>query len=193
MGKNIITSKETSYIQIQVRAILTRQSEHHKLVGTLAMLWGNEDFDMSPSSKYFGIEQVYTYGRRTYRMKVDVPMCEQHYQAASFKNAAEKLVEKHIAIGCGVLAGIAAMIVLILRWVGDNSLVLKLFMGSIMGFGAFAMVWWVISSFIAPVFATRESKEARNSVKITLHSPITQVTRLKFANEQLAEMLQKAM
>jgi len=31
-----------------VRAILTRQSEHHKLVGTLAMLWGNEDFDMSP-------------------------------------------------------------------------------------------------------------------------------------------------
>ncbi|MDX1377998.1 MAG: hypothetical protein R3307_04045 [Anaerolineales bacterium] len=27
------------------RAILTPQSEHLKLVGTLAMLWGNEDFD----------------------------------------------------------------------------------------------------------------------------------------------------
>jgi len=148
---------------------------------------------MSPSSKYFGIEQVYTYGRKTYRMKVDVPMCEQHYQAASFKSTVEKVVEKFVALGCGALAGVAAMIVLILRWVGDNSLILKLFMGSIMGFGAFVMVWWVISSFVAPLFATRESKEARNAVKITLHSPITQVTRLEFANEQLAEMLQKAM
>jgi len=30
------------------RAILTPQSEHLKLVGTLAMLWGNKDFDMPP-------------------------------------------------------------------------------------------------------------------------------------------------
>jgi len=30
------------------RAILTPQSEHLKLVGTLAMLWGNENFDMPP-------------------------------------------------------------------------------------------------------------------------------------------------
>ena len=85
------------------------------------------------------------------------------------------------------------MIVLILRWVGDNSLILKLFIGAIMGFGVFVMVWWVISAFIAPIFAKRESKEARNAVKITRHSPIDQITRLEFANEQLAEMLQKAM
>lgn len=30
------------------RPILTPQSEHLKLVGTLAMLWGNEDFDTPP-------------------------------------------------------------------------------------------------------------------------------------------------
>ena len=30
------------------RAIVTPQSEHLKLVGTLAMLWGNEDFDPPP-------------------------------------------------------------------------------------------------------------------------------------------------
>ena len=146
---------------------------------------------MSPSTKYYGVEQVYTVGQKTYRMKVDVPMCERHYQAASFKSMAEKIVEKFLALGCGALAGLAAMIVLILRWVGDNSLILKLFIGSIMGFGVFAMVWWVISSFIAPVFATSDSKQARNAVKITLHSPISQVTRLEFTNEQLAEMLQK--
>lgn len=145
---------------------------------------------MSPSSKYFGIEQVYTYGNKTYRMKVDVPMCEQHYQAASFKSSIEKFVEKLVAVGGGILAGIAAMIVLILRWVGDNSLILKLFIGAIIGFGVFVMVWWVVSAFIAPLFATRESKEARNAVKITRHSPIDQITRLEFANEQLAEMIQ---
>jgi len=148
---------------------------------------------MSPSSKYFVIEQVYTYGRKTYRMKVDVPMCERHYQAASFKSAMEKFVGKIVAIGGGVLAGIVAMIVLILRWVGDDGLIIKLFIGSIMGFGAFAIAWWVISSFIAPLFATSESKDARNAVKITRHSPFDQVTRLEFSNEQLAEMLQKAM
>lgn len=30
------------------RQIVTPQSEHLKLVGTLAMLWGNEDFDLPP-------------------------------------------------------------------------------------------------------------------------------------------------
>jgi len=30
------------------RAIVTPQSEHLKLVGTLAMLWGNQDFDFPP-------------------------------------------------------------------------------------------------------------------------------------------------
>lgn len=30
------------------RPIITPQSEHLKLVGTLAMLWGNDDFDMPP-------------------------------------------------------------------------------------------------------------------------------------------------
>lgn len=30
------------------RAIVTPQSEHLKLVGTLALLWGNEDFDLPP-------------------------------------------------------------------------------------------------------------------------------------------------
>lgn len=33
------------------RAILTPQSEHLKLVGTLAMLWGNDDFDLPPIEK----------------------------------------------------------------------------------------------------------------------------------------------
>jgi len=30
------------------RPIVTPQSEHLKLVGTLAMFWGNDDFDLPP-------------------------------------------------------------------------------------------------------------------------------------------------
>ncbi len=147
---------------------------------------------MSPSSKLFGVEQVYTYGRKSYTLKVNVPMCEKHYAAASFKGTAEKLVGNIFAVVGGILAGIAAMILLILRWVGDDSILLKLFIGGIVGFGIFAMVWWIINAFLAPLFAERESKEARNAVKITLYSPGEQIARMEFANEQLAEILQKA-
>lgn len=146
---------------------------------------------MSPSSKLFGVEQVYTYGNKSYTLKVDVPMCERHYAAASFKSTAEKLVGIIFAVGGGILAGIAAMIILILRWQGDASILLKLFIGGIVGFGVFVMVWWIIYAFLAPLFAERESKEARNAVKILLYSPGEQIARLEFANEQLAEILQK--
>ena len=37
------------------RPIVTPQSEHLKLVGTLAMLWGNEDFDSPPIERNFMI------------------------------------------------------------------------------------------------------------------------------------------
>ena len=146
---------------------------------------------MSPSSKLFGVEQVYTYGNNSYTLQVNVPMCEKHYEAASFKSTAEKLVGNIFAAGGGILAGIAAMIILIFRWQGDESIILKLFIGGIVGFGVFVMVWWIIYAFLAPLFSERESKEARNAVKILLYSPGEQIARLEFANEQLAEILQK--
>ena len=91
----------------------------------------------------------------------------------------------------GILAEIVAMIILILRWVGDGSLILKLFVGGIVGFGIFVLVWWIIHSFVAPRFAVRKSKEARNAVKITQIWPREQFARLKFENEQWVEMMQK--
>jgi len=145
---------------------------------------------MSPASKHFGVEQIYTYGRKSYTVKVHVPMCEAHYAAASFKGTAEKLVGSLAVIG-GIIAGIVAMIILILRWIGDGSLILKLFVGGIVGFGIFVLVWWIIDSFVAPRFAARESKEARNAVKITQIWPREQFARLKFENEQWVEMMQK--
>jgi hypothetical protein len=40
--------KEFSVFKSKRRPIVTPQSEHLKLVGTLAMLWGNEDLDFPP-------------------------------------------------------------------------------------------------------------------------------------------------
>jgi hypothetical protein len=45
------------------RPILTPQSEHLKLVGTLAMLWGNNDFDFPPIDRESMIAGVGTHDR----------------------------------------------------------------------------------------------------------------------------------
>ena len=85
------------------------------------------------------------------------------------------------------------MIILIMRWVptGNDSMILKLFIGSIVGFGVFIMVWALFAFWLAPMFAVRESKEARNAVRIVLVSPHAEILRLEFMNEQLAEIVQK--
>ena len=78
-------------------------------------------------------------------------------------------------------------------WVptGNDSLFLKLFIGGIVGFGAFIMVWAMFEFWLAPMFATMVSKEARSAVRIVLVSPHAKTLRLEFMNEQLAEIVQK--
>ena len=53
------------------------------------------------------------------------------------------------------------------------------------------MVWAVVALWLAPMFADRESKEARGAVRIVQVSPRAEVLRLEFMNEQLAEIVQK--
>ena len=145
---------------------------------------------LSPASKTHPIQQVFTYGRRSHTITVDVPMCEIHYQKASFKSPMEKAFGC-LGIAAGVLAGLLAVIVLFLRWVGDNSLVTKLFVAAIVGFGMFILVWWIIAVQIAPLFAVPESKEARNAVRITRYVPGEQSVQLEFRNEQAADLVQQ--
>jgi hypothetical protein len=93
----------------------------------------------------------------------------------------------------GILVGLFAAVILMLRWqgAGADNIILKLFAGGIFGFGIFLIVWAVIALSVAPLFAEPESKEARNSVRITHYWPSNQVVRLKFQNEQLAEIVEK--
>ena len=147
---------------------------------------------MSPASKQYEVSQVYSRGTKSATVTIKVPMCTSHFEAASSKSSAEKIVAS-CGVIVGILAGIAALILLILRWVptGNDSLILKLFIGSIIGFGVFVMVWAMFVFWVAPMFAAQESKEARNAVKIVLVSPHAEVLRLEFMNEGLAEIVQK--
>ena len=147
---------------------------------------------MSPASKSYELQKTFTYGRRSYAVKVNVPMCELHFEAASFKGTAERLVGTLGVIG-GILAGLFAAIILMVRWqgTGEGNLILNLFAGGVFGIGIFLIVWAVVALSVAPLFAQPESKEARNAVRITHYWPRNQIVRLDFQNEQLAEMVGK--
>lgn len=144
---------------------------------------------MSPASKPYELQKIFTYGRRSYTVKVNVPMCDSHFEAASFKGTAEKLVGMLGVIG-GILAGLFAAIILMVRWrgTGEGNLILNLFAGGVFGLGIFLIVWAVVALSVAPLFAEPESKEARRAVRITHYWPADKVVRLEFENEQLAEI-----
>ena len=148
---------------------------------------------MSPASKQYEVSQVYSRGSGSATVRINIPMCSSHFEAAGAKSQVERLVGT-LAVIIGILAGIAALVILIMRWVptGNDSIVLKFFIGSIVGFGVFIMVWAVVALWLALMFADRESKEARGAVRIVLVSPHAEVIRLEFTNEQLAEIVQKA-
>ena len=147
---------------------------------------------MSHASKQYAVSQVYSRGTGSASVAINVLMCSSHFEAASARNSAEKIVAT-CGVLAGILVGIAVMIILIMRWVptGNDSIILKLFIGSIVGFGASIMLWALFAYWLAPMFAARESKEERNAVRIVQVSPNAEFLRLEFMNEQLAEIVQK--
>jgi hypothetical protein len=122
---------------------------------------------------------------------VEVPLCDAHYTAASYKSPAERATGC-LGIGVGILAGISAAVLLFLRWQGSGGLILKLFLGVLFGLGIFVLVWWVIAILIAPLLAAPESKQARNAVRITRYLPTEHLVQLTFENEQMALLTEQA-
>jgi hypothetical protein len=145
---------------------------------------------MSPAPKSYELQKIFTYGHRSYTVKVNVAMCDLHFEAASFKGTAEKLVGTLGVIG-GILAGLFAAIILMARWrgTGEGNLILNLFAGGVFGLGIFLIVWAVVALSVAPLFAEPESQEARNAIRITRYWPSDKVVRLEFQNEQLADIV----
>jgi hypothetical protein len=143
---------------------------------------------LSPASKKYKIEQIFTYGRNSYTVHVDVPMCDPHFEAASFKGTAER-VTSACGIVVGILGGLLAVILLLLRWQGNVSLIFKIFGGALFGFGMFLLAWYIISIVIAPHLAVPQAKEARNAVRVTRFLQGEQMVQLEFRNERMADLL----
>lgn len=141
----------------------------------------------SPASREYAIEQVFSHGRRHYTVKVEVPMCQSHFEAASHKGPLEKMFGC-LGVAGGIVAGILGVVVLLLRWEGDGGLLAKIFMSGIFGFGMFILTWWIVASLLAPLFAVPESKEARGAVKIVRFQPWDQMVQLEFRNDSIAEL-----
>jgi hypothetical protein len=145
---------------------------------------------LSPSSKKFTLEKTFTYGRRSYTVKVPVPMCGQHFDSASSKGLLEGFFTG-LAIYGGIPVGILTAYLMFSRWEGDVNIIGKLFGSSIFGFGGFILFWWIVSASIAPIFAAPASKEARHAVQIAFYWPQTKTIRLHFKNETVFTLTQK--
>jgi hypothetical protein len=146
---------------------------------------------LSSAPRKYPVSQVFTYGRTSHTITVDVPMCDAHFAMASHKSPMEKALG-YLGIVIGILAGMAGAILLFTRWVGSGGLLLKLSLGALVGFGFFLLVWWLLAIVIAPMFAIPESKEVRNAVRITRYLRSEQTVELALVNEQVALQMEQA-
>jgi hypothetical protein len=115
---------------------------------------------MSPATKLFKLEKIFTYGRQSHTVSVDVPMCDQHYEVASFKGTAERLVGM-LGVAIGILFGLFAAVMLILRWrgTGEGNIILNLLVAGIFGLGMFLIVWAVFPYPSRLILPTRHPRK----------------------------------
>lgn len=144
----------------------------------------------SPATKAYTLHKTLIHGRSSYTVRVNVPMCDLHFHSASQKGAAEKWIHRFGAVA-GILAGLVAIILLLCgEAITQGNLLLHLFAPGILATPIYLMVWAIISLIVAPLFAETASKEARDAVRLVRYWPKDQFVRLKFQDEQLADIVQ---
>jgi hypothetical protein len=111
-------------------------------------------------------------------------MCSLHFQSATCRGKAEKLVGTLAPI-IAMVGGLFSTIMLLVQWQGK--VLLNLFTAGMLGIVIFLALWAVISIVLAPLFATSAAKKARHAVRMRRYWYQDQFVRLEFQNEQLAE------
>ena len=148
---------------------------------------------MLPATRAHQIQKVIFHKRSSYTVRVDVPMCTRHFEAASVKATTEKRVGQ-IGVTLGILAGLGVTILYPVLWrgTGSENLLPGFFADSLYGIVAFTPFWAVISFILAPLFTDPDSKAARRAVRFTQYWPKDQYVRLTFQNEHIAEIVRNA-
>ncbi len=147
---------------------------------------------MSPAAKAYQVEKVFTFGKASYTVGVAVPMCDLHYGFANETSKAERLVGR-LGMIVGLMVWMITSGALLVYWAGteQGNLVLNLFSAGVLGCGLFLIVWAATTFWLAPYFASGDSKQARNAVRLTHYWPRDELIRLDFENEQLAEIVER--
>ncbi len=143
-----------------------------------------------PAEKQYEISRSFSYGNRSLSISIPVPLCLNHFVIASSKSRGERLVGQ-IGLGLGTLLGIGVALALLSYWISSEqgNLVPNLFLAAFIGLGAFLITWALLAFFIAPLFASPETKAVRGAMKILHYWPANQNIQLEFANEALAELI----
>jgi hypothetical protein len=145
----------------------------------------------APGTKKYELRHIAVARRKTYTVKLNVPMCESHFQSATLRGGAERVMDK-LGLILGALTGLLVIVLCVLyrQATGEDDALRSLFAGGIFGLGIFLVVWAGISRGVAPLFATTASKEARRAVRFRRYWPRDQFVRLEFHDEQLADIVQ---
>jgi hypothetical protein len=132
------------------------------------------------TEKTYRIEHTFSFGRGTVPISLAIPLCPEHLAVAKSKSPAERLCER-----LGLFGGIAAG--LLVSWLASGQGLLLVTVLS--GLGVFLIVWTATRFWLAPVFASPETKAARNSVHLKKYWPASNELELELSNERLASQL----
>lgn len=142
---------------------------------------------LEPATKEYALEKTFNYGRRVIPVKAYLPMCDAHYEKASYKSPAEKFLGGIGAVVGGLLVGILGAWLAGRPWDAQfhMGLVASAFLALI-----FAAIAWYIIFYYASAFADPASKQVRDAVKVTSYHPGKHTVRLDFEQDQIADSLQ---
>ncbi len=143
-----------------------------------------------PAEKRYDISRSLYFGGRSMTVTIPVPLCDVHHATASNKSHIEKLVEQ-LGLILGILAGLVVSAALLIYWFSSKqgNLVTNLLLAAFIGLGAFLIIWSLLTFFVAPLFASPESKAVRGVLKILHFWPASQDVQLEFSSETAAGLV----
>jgi hypothetical protein len=140
----------------------------------------------------YPIERTFVYGRKTVQVRLPVPMCPPHLKLAKAKSRAQVRCER-LGLAAGIPFGLAVSTGLMMYWsaTGQDRLYFNLPLALVVGASMAFTLWAIVYFWIAPRFASPETKAVINSVWLAKYDPYRQILELAFANDTTAELTRR--
>lgn len=141
----------------------------------------------------YPFERTFFFGKRSEVVQILAPLCHTHLSLANKISAAQKWSDR-LAVLFGVILGGASCTGLLSYWAAteQGTLILNGLLGIITGGSLGFTLWAAIHFWLTPLFASAESKEIINSLRITKYDPNRGFLELSFANDTAAELARRS-